>query len=279
GAKQIIYLDPDIQLYDSLNTAFHALETHNIALTPHLLFPLDDGAYPDENDLRAAGIYNLGFIGVSGTDETWRFLRWWAHRTYSGCVIDPALGLFVDQRWIDAVPALFEGVWLIRDRSYNVAYWNLPNRMEVALPMLMHFSGFEADNIEHVSRHQSRLRLDDLSPGFRRRFVEYRAVLLKSGYREMNEISYSYATLDDGTTITPTMRAFLRYIDPHGHRFHNPFRTDGKDTFRAAMAAPIGGGPLNALMAFYREQYPEIRGQFSDDAAYAAWFREHVVDL
>jgi hypothetical protein len=37
-------------------------------------------------------------------------------------------GLFVDQRWCDHVPALFDKVKVVRDPGYNVASWNLSKR-------------------------------------------------------------------------------------------------------------------------------------------------------
>ena len=37
-------------------------------------------------------------------------------------------GLFVDQRWCDHVPALFDKVKVVRDPGYNVASWNLSTR-------------------------------------------------------------------------------------------------------------------------------------------------------
>jgi hypothetical protein len=37
-------------------------------------------------------------------------------------------GLFVDQRWCDHVPALFDRVKVVRDPGYNVASWNLSTR-------------------------------------------------------------------------------------------------------------------------------------------------------
>ncbi|MCA6279404.1 MAG: hypothetical protein IM648_01595, partial [Phenylobacterium sp.] len=44
------------------------------------------------------------------------------------CYDDIPNGLFVDQRWCDHVPALFDRVKVIRDPGYNVASWNLSRR-------------------------------------------------------------------------------------------------------------------------------------------------------
>ena len=35
--------------------------------------------------------------------------------------------MFTDQRWIDFVPSLFDH-FILKDPTYNVAYWNLHER-------------------------------------------------------------------------------------------------------------------------------------------------------
>ena len=38
---------------------------------------------------------------------------------------EAAFGVYTDQRWCDLVPALFDGVKVLRDPGLNVASWNL----------------------------------------------------------------------------------------------------------------------------------------------------------
>ncbi|HXN50212.1 MAG TPA: hypothetical protein VN893_26420, partial [Bryobacteraceae bacterium] len=76
GFDRIVYLDPDIELYWPLDKVVSALDTANIALTPHLTGALDDDRRPSEIDILRAGAYNLGFIGISRTPESSAFLAW-----------------------------------------------------------------------------------------------------------------------------------------------------------------------------------------------------------
>jgi hypothetical protein len=134
GADAVIYLDPDTALFESLEPIERWLETDEILLTPHLIDPNDEPAAIFDNDLSASrtGIFNLGFVAVRTKGEGARFARWWSDRLLNYCYDDMDRGLFVDQRWCDHVPALFDRVKVIRDPGYNVASWNL-SRREVAV--------------------------------------------------------------------------------------------------------------------------------------------------
>ena len=130
GADAVIYLDPDTALFGSLEPLEALLQTHDILLTPHLVDPNDDHAAILDNDLSASrtGIFNLGFVAVRTSGEGARFAKWWNDRLLRYCYDDMPNGLFVDQRWCDHVPALFDKVKVIRDPGYNVASWNLSTR-------------------------------------------------------------------------------------------------------------------------------------------------------
>lgn len=130
GADAVIYLDPDTALLAPLDPLVGWLEDHDILLTPHLVDPNDDPAAILDNDLSASrtGIFNLGFVAVRTSGEGARFAKWWNDRLLSYCYDDMPNGLFVDQRWCDHVPALFDKVKVIRDPGYNVASWNLSRR-------------------------------------------------------------------------------------------------------------------------------------------------------
>src|SRR5215831_10907978 len=115
GCERIVYLDPDIKLYSPLVRVCESLQSANVALTPHLTGPIEDNLRPTEIDILRSGVYNLGFIGVARRPETTRFLAWWQQKLYDHCLVDLARGLFVDQRWVDLVPGMFENVSIVRD--------------------------------------------------------------------------------------------------------------------------------------------------------------------
>jgi hypothetical protein len=131
GVDAVIYLDPDTALLGSLDPLAAWFETSDILLTPHLTEPNETTAAILDNELSASrtGIFNLGFLAVRTEGEGARFARWWDARLRAYCYDDIPNGLFVDQRWCDHVPALFDKVKVIRDPGYNVASWNLSSRI------------------------------------------------------------------------------------------------------------------------------------------------------
>ena len=130
GADVVMYLDPDTALFAPLDPLIEMLADNDILLTPHLIDPNDDPAAIADNDLSASrtGIFNLGFVAIRTTGEGARFAKWWNDRLLDYCYDDMPNGLFVDQRWCDHVPALFDKVKVVRDPGYNVASWNLSKR-------------------------------------------------------------------------------------------------------------------------------------------------------
>ena len=129
GAERLLYLDPDIRLYDPLDEVDALLKDHSLVVTPHLSEPMPrDGGKPSERDILESGSYNLGFLGIADRPESHRLLDWWSERLATDCIVEPSQALFVDQRWMDLAPGLVERFHVLRDPGYNVAYWNLAGR-------------------------------------------------------------------------------------------------------------------------------------------------------
>jgi hypothetical protein len=163
----VIYLDPDIEVFSSLDSVLALFENHDLLLTPHFCLPVEvDGLRPGIDETIRAGVYNLGFIGISGSDETRRALRWWRNVCRDYCYFDADHRYFVDQFWAAALPAFIQRFHCLRDPGCNVAYWNVfqrrlarsGNRWLVDSDDLkfFHFSGLPED-LRLVSRHQNRV--------------------------------------------------------------------------------------------------------------------------
>lgn len=133
GAEKIMYLDPDIAVFNDLAQLDELLDHYGILLTPHLLDYSDDLNAINENEIDGTmrhGIFNLGFLAINSTrPEGKRFSAWWAHRLLNFCYADYDRGLFTDQKWCDHAPALFKDLYIIRDPGYNVASWNINKRI------------------------------------------------------------------------------------------------------------------------------------------------------
>ena len=128
--QKAIYLDPDTVAFSRLDDIVKLLDNANIVLTPHQTQPEQTLAAVMDNEICSLkhGIYNLGFIAVAATEVGRQFADWWSRRVYHFCRADIPNGLFTDQRWIDLVPAFFEGVTIMRSSRHNVATWNLTTR-------------------------------------------------------------------------------------------------------------------------------------------------------
>ncbi len=127
---QAIYLDPDMRVYGPLVEAWARIALGDVIVTPHLVSAgrLKPGGLPNEVDALRFGSYNLGFLGLNGTDATRLILDWLAIRAFNYSSEDTSLGLFTDQKWIDLGMAVFTGITAFRNGGYNVASWNLHER-------------------------------------------------------------------------------------------------------------------------------------------------------
>lgn len=245
GADAVIYLDPDTALFESLSPLETWLETNDILLTPHLVDPNDEPAAILDNDLSASrtGIFNLGFVAVRASGEGARFAKWWNDRLLSYCYDELDQGLFVDQRWCDHVPALFDKVKVVRDPGYNVASWNL-SRREVTVGK---------DGAITVNGAPLRFwhftKLGELGDAMTRRYAgrNYPVYEIWSWYKRqvaaatdpaIPERYWAYGAYADGTPIPKADRVFYRRREDLQKAFPDPFAA-GAGTYREWRA---GGG-------------------------------------
>lgn len=293
GSERLLYLDPDIRLYDDLAEVDRLLEEHSTVVTPHLTDPMPrDGKRPSETDILTSGSFNLGFIGVSDRPETYQLLDWWGERLETDCIVAPEAGYFVDQRWMDFAPGLLREFCVLRDPGYNVAYWNLPARgLEASgsgftsggRPLrFFHFSGYDPDSPDRLSKHQDRL---ELSPGsaLERICRDYRKALLAAGYREVQKWPYRWADLPNGVRLDAGLRAVYREAVKQRALPDSVFTRAGAQALIdwANGPAPEGGAVgvtryLSALRATRKDlqaDYPDLDGP--DAARLVAWAEVH----
>lgn len=207
GYDRVVYLDPDISVYSPL-VELDALPRETLlTLTPHLTKPAGE---PRERLILLAGAWNLGFLAVARHRQLDAFLDWWKARLEEHCVSDPANGLFVDQKWMDLAPGLFDDVAILRHEGYNVAYWNLGQRTLGAPPLrFFHFSGFNPSLPKVLSKHDWSLDLATV-PGAAELFDDYARRLREAGFESFRNAPYPFATFDDGTRIPNAARVAYR---------------------------------------------------------------------
>ena len=259
---QIVYLDPDIRVYSPLKRVVEALGSANIVLTPHLTRSLKDDKHPTEINILQSGAYNLGFIGIAKSRDTDLFLTWWQDKLYDHCVVDLARGLFVDQKWIDLVPGMFDGVAVVRDAGYNVAYWNLCHRpishssvgyeVEGSPLSFFHFSGYDANQPEVLSRHQDRHQIRNLPEATQEIFRSYRDELLSAGYSICQQWPYTFATFQNGIRIPDMCRPSHHEAPELVSKIEDPFSDQGFSAFLKLWNSPIQEQHLGISRLAYR---------------------------
>jgi len=230
---KLLYLDPDILLFGPLDDLKNRLDRANILLTPHLLSPLpNDGRRQTDHDILKSGTYNLGFLGLRNGIATQRLIQWWTGKVYHHCLVSLANNLFVDQRWMDLVPGMFDGVDIIRAPGYNVAYWNLHER-KVSVgetvtvngqPLhFFHFSGFDATRPSIVSKHQDRFQMSDIGDT-RKLYEKYRDLLIENGWEQVRGWKYDHNYFSNGVPIPESARRYYWSLGPDVQALGNPFQ-------------------------------------------------------
>jgi len=159
NCEQVVYLDPNVCLYQPLGPVLAELQSAQVLLTPHLTGPPADNEFPDEKYLQNVGLYSADFLALNRSPETDRLLSWWENRVQTRAQIDFCDSLCLDQIWLMHLPALFGGVKIIKDQWYR-AIWNWhewPQNAE-GPPLWINFKGLYNQD-EGLFVYQTRLKL------------------------------------------------------------------------------------------------------------------------
>jgi glycosyltransferase involved in cell wall biosynthesis len=279
GVRKVLYLDPDILILREMSALFDLLDHRSIILTPHLLTALEeDGHEPSDATILRAGTYNLGFLGLANNDTTKTLLKWWQNKLSEACQSAPERGMFVDQKWMDLTPGLFDGVYILRDPGYNVAYWNLPSRatrirgktvlVNKRPCYFFHFSGFDPDYPDRVSKHTTRLTMDKLG-GAAGLFHKYRELLVRSGHNECKKWPYAFDSFANGVKIPALARQLFQQLGDQASQFPNPFNVRGPRTYYQWLTEDVQGNEgekvgISRLWYEVHQRRPDVRNAYPD---------------
>jgi lipopolysaccharide biosynthesis glycosyltransferase len=229
--ERVLYLDPDIVVFSSLDGLFAHLDESSVLLTPHCPVAETDPDLIARNEISslAHGTFNLGFLGVAASDEGRRLANWWQHRLYLFCHDDIPRGLFTDQRWIDLVPGQFDGVKILRDAVYNAASWNITQRrISGSVPddlladgeplCFYHFSG------ERNPETQPDRAYPDLNSEIVTELADwYYTQCRRNGEADCERTEWIWRGYRNGQPIDHSHRVYYRSDPELQQRFPNPF--------------------------------------------------------
>jgi glycosyltransferase involved in cell wall biosynthesis len=280
GDHAVMYLDPDIEVFAPLHDLFELAATHDIVLTPHVTQPVPrDGLAVAEEAFLISGQFNLGFIAVSR--RAGAFLDYWRERTRLHAIVDPAHGYFTDQRWVDAVPALFDH-HVVRDLGCNVAYWNLHERPLALVaggnwtaggaPLrFFHYSGHDARMPLRLSKHlvdPPRVRVDQ-EPALRQLLKE-RAQRILDAHPGDVDLPYGFDRTPDGIALSPETRRLyweaVRDAEEVGDAAPpNAFAADGGQAFARWLARPVSPAhPVSRYLYGHWKARADLQREFPD---------------
>jgi len=119
----LLYLDCDLYFTGHFDFLYYELTQHGILLTPHWRTRFPTLSEPEFEMLFQHGIFNAGFVGASHRGI--KALEWWREACAYRCEITPSQGFYVDQKYLDAMPAYYPEITkVIQHRGCNVAIWN-----------------------------------------------------------------------------------------------------------------------------------------------------------
>lgn len=120
------------------------------------------------------------------------------------CYEDFKEGLFDDQIWLNFVPLYFQKVCILKHSGYNIAYWNLHDRMIEKMDgvylvnneyplVFFHFSGFSIHAPESLSKHQSRYVPANLPIACKEICAIYSDELVRNKHQDFIKLTCAYA--------------------------------------------------------------------------------------
>ena len=195
----IYYIDPDIFLYQPIESLDHEWGDSEILLTPNLIY-LPKATSTGELASLRHGINNLGFIGIRSGEESFKFIAWWKERLRFHCKIDKCFGIFVDQKWVDLAPLFFNKIKSVKHPGWNMAWWNFSERKLLQIGETLyvnsenykltffHFSGFKPGNRLITERMQSEefvIQEDHLLQSL---FDDYEKKLFANGFKMLSQV-------------------------------------------------------------------------------------------
>lgn len=244
-ADLYVYLDPDVYIYNDLSVVLDYLDGASIGLVPHILSveTTDIGVRLTEMSVTEHGIYNLGHLFVRGDENGRALAKWWMERLDRYCFDDRQFGLFTDQRWMDLVPATFDGVKVLRQPNLDVASWNIAGRRvwidvppEHCVGEPIDERNFRVDDYPLLTYHFSgtgptgthrRIReiFDPSNPAMAEVERHYEAAIEANGQSRLAHIPPAYDLFDNGRPVLAEMRKLYRLHADLQATFPDPYAT------------------------------------------------------
>ena len=189
-AESALWVDPDLFFVGDCAFLFEQLAQCSVLLSPHWR-SMDPAADPRGFQLMFLdGTFNAGLVGATRVGLP--ALQWWEKACQYRCTRDVPNGWFLDQRYLDALHAQFEGVDVIRHRGCNLAAWNRVDCRRTAGPDgTTLINGREPAVFIHFTRRTLDGILSGHDPLLAPHLATYQQALQRHGWRQPLDIPAS----------------------------------------------------------------------------------------
>ena len=214
GYDKVLYFDPDIYIFSSINTILQRLEDYDMVLTPQIVgIHIDYTGEHPEWAMNVNGIFNLGFCGMRKSLITDKIILWWQKRLKTECFADRSIGNFTDQKWMDWMPGLLgnEYLYISHNLGMNMAPWNYFER-----------ELFKKDDTLYVRFRTN----DNLATDIYCKAIANN----KDIFDEFITLPYTYSSYDNGIPISTFHRRLYHGYSKKYSPVRNPFSTN-KESF------------------------------------------------
>jgi lipopolysaccharide biosynthesis glycosyltransferase len=202
NAKKIIYFDPDIIVFNSLDLFWTNLNNYDFIVTPHITEPITNELfYPHQQGALNTGVFNLGFIAININENTTEIINWWAYHMREHGHSNSSLGEFYDQKIMNLLPIFSDKLLIEKHSGCNVAGWNIHER-EITKnndgylvnnkPLIFyHFSGLVSDpSVDLISKYNN-LKLSQHA-SVKEIVSLYRDSLLKNDQKKLSQLNCAF---------------------------------------------------------------------------------------
>ena len=188
---KIIYVDSDLYFVHPLSESIENDLSSSIFLTPHTFSPVIGVPYINDLFILSSGVFNAGFFEINNTEESKKALDFLNEYMYEFCTFRRGTypTVFVDQMYLDLIPAYFENYRMIKHEGYNMSFHNLHERGlkndsgnwqsdRGTNLIFFHFSGVDFEQSERCSKYYD-FNFYEKYPDLKMLVQEYYDLLLK----------------------------------------------------------------------------------------------------
>ena len=233
---KVLFFDPDICIYASLDPVLKDLDNSSILLTPHYNKPEPDDWPNSDIGMMRFGSFNLGFFGIRKTQQVENYLDWWHDRCMRFCFFETQFGLSTDQKWINIAPCFFDDIHISFNSGYNMAFWNLHERILLLdkgnnfivndkYPLIFfHFSSFNDNNPDDLSMRpvMAKVNINDTVRAISKQYD----IEQKKFSKTISNKIYGFDYMSNGEYISPTLRKAYASILDELDANHDPFNSE-----------------------------------------------------